>query len=123
MINDILSNDSLPSLTAATSSSSKKMTRLVCSMTAEASEAKKYSTSFSSVNGINSVVDSDRCICPPLDEVGDNAALDAPFVRECPSVRNKRKIQLIFPCHDCTKRDEQSDDDVPPLVMGVESDE
>uniref|UniRef100_A0A6B0U905 Putative secreted protein n=1 Tax=Ixodes ricinus TaxID=34613 RepID=A0A6B0U905_IXORI len=49
-----------PSDTAATSSSSRKITLLVCSMMALASEAKKYSISLSSPGGPNSVVDAVR---------------------------------------------------------------
>merc|ERR1719312_1996619 len=41
---DTLWMDSTPDETAATSSSSKKITLLVCSIMAEASDAKKYST-------------------------------------------------------------------------------
>lgn len=69
----------------ATSSSSRKMTRLVCSMMADASDANKYSATFPSSHGTNSVVELERANLPPTNEL---------FIKldRCVSVITKKKI-------------------------------
>lgn len=60
-----------PDSTEATSSSSRYITLLVCSMTALASEANKYSTTLSSFKGVNWVVDWLRASLPPTTALVD----------------------------------------------------